>query len=137
MSRVERIRIIVVFPAPLGPRTPKISPCSTSTLTPSSATTGELFVLNSLRSSSTSIEYLMSDFKHGIPWVFLSLPVPTSINSFVELLGNPLRPNLFGPGRMEGKAGYKGEALRFLKKARAGVGDVLEVKAGWGTVTGT
>jgi glutamyl-tRNA(Gln) amidotransferase subunit D len=38
---------------------------------------------------------------------------------------------------MEGQAGYQGEALRFLKKAKAGVGDVLEVKTKWGTVAGT
>ena len=38
---------------------------------------------------------------------------------------------------MQGQAGYQGEALRFLRKANAGVGDVLEVKTKWGTVTGT
>ncbi|MCL5672560.1 MAG: Glu-tRNA(Gln) amidotransferase subunit GatD [Nitrososphaerota archaeon] len=34
-------------------------------------------------------------------------------------------------------SGYKGAALRFLEKAGAAVGDVLEVRATWGTVTGT
>lgn len=34
-------------------------------------------------------------------------------------------------------SGYKGKALRFLEKTGASIGDVLEVKASWGTVTGT
>ena len=34
-------------------------------------------------------------------------------------------------------SGYRGDALRFLKKAGATIGDVLEVKTSWGTVTGT
>jgi len=38
---------------------------------------------------------------------------------------------------MADPVGYKGKALEFLKKAGAGVGDVLEAKTDWGTVTGT
>jgi len=38
---------------------------------------------------------------------------------------------------MEDLAGYKGSALEFLKKSKAKVGDVLEVKTRWGLVTGT
>jgi glutamyl-tRNA(Gln) amidotransferase subunit D len=38
---------------------------------------------------------------------------------------------------MEDLPGYKGGALRFLQKAGARVGDVLEVKTHWGTVHGT
>ncbi|HUK79688.1 MAG TPA: asparaginase domain-containing protein, partial [Nitrososphaerales archaeon] len=34
-------------------------------------------------------------------------------------------------------SGYRGNALRFLKDAGASVGDVLEVRTTWGTVTGT
>jgi len=34
-------------------------------------------------------------------------------------------------------SGYRGDALRFLKGAGASVGDVLEVRTQWGTVTGT
>ncbi|MDG6986067.1 MAG: Glu-tRNA(Gln) amidotransferase subunit GatD [Nitrososphaerota archaeon] len=34
-------------------------------------------------------------------------------------------------------SGYRGTALRFLKGASASVGDVLEVRTSWGTVTGT
>ncbi len=34
-------------------------------------------------------------------------------------------------------SGYKGDALRFLRKAGASVGDVLEVQTQWGVVTGT
>jgi glutamyl-tRNA(Gln) amidotransferase subunit D len=34
-------------------------------------------------------------------------------------------------------AGYKGDALRFLQKTRAAIGDVLEVKTKWGSVKGT
>ncbi|MGP8124276.1 MAG: asparaginase domain-containing protein, partial [Nitrososphaerales archaeon] len=34
-------------------------------------------------------------------------------------------------------AGYRGRALEFLTRAKAGIGDVLEVKTDWGTVTGT
>ena len=34
-------------------------------------------------------------------------------------------------------SGYKGAALRFLEKTGAAVGDVLEVRTSWGTVTGT
>jgi glutamyl-tRNA(Gln) amidotransferase subunit D len=34
-------------------------------------------------------------------------------------------------------AGYGGRALRFLLKAKAGIGDVLEVKTTWGLVSGT
>ncbi|HME19538.1 MAG TPA: Glu-tRNA(Gln) amidotransferase subunit GatD [Nitrososphaerales archaeon] len=38
---------------------------------------------------------------------------------------------------MEDLAGYRGAGLDFLKKAKAKVGDVLEVKTQWGPVTGT
>jgi glutamyl-tRNA(Gln) amidotransferase subunit D len=38
---------------------------------------------------------------------------------------------------MEELAGYRGSALAFLKRAKAAIGDVLEVSTGWGTVTGT
>ena len=38
---------------------------------------------------------------------------------------------------MEELPGYKGESLRFLRKAGAVVGDVLEVKTRWGSLTGT
>ena len=44
------------------------------------------------------------------------------------------------PGRltpMEELAGYRGAAHKFLKDADASIGDVLEVKTSWGTVTGT
>jgi len=34
-------------------------------------------------------------------------------------------------------SGYRGEALRFLRGAGAAIGDVLEVRTPWGTVTGT
>jgi glutamyl-tRNA(Gln) amidotransferase subunit D len=34
-------------------------------------------------------------------------------------------------------AGYRGRALDFLTKAKASIGDVLEAKTEWGTVTGT
>ena len=37
---------------------------------------------------------------------------------------------------MEELAGYKGSALQFLRKAKAEVGDVLEVQTSWGNVTG-
>ena len=38
---------------------------------------------------------------------------------------------------MRDLAGYRGSALRFLKAAKAGIGDVLEVSTDWGRVTGT
>ncbi|MBI3858826.1 MAG: Glu-tRNA(Gln) amidotransferase subunit GatD [Thaumarchaeota archaeon] len=38
---------------------------------------------------------------------------------------------------MKDLAGYRGRTLEFLRRASAGVGDVLEVKTDWGTVTGT
>jgi glutamyl-tRNA(Gln) amidotransferase subunit D len=38
---------------------------------------------------------------------------------------------------MEDLAGYRGSALEFLRKAKASIGDVLEVKTEWGSVTGT
>jgi len=38
---------------------------------------------------------------------------------------------------MEDLPGYKGESLRFLRRAGAVVGDVLEVKTRWGSITGT
>ncbi len=38
---------------------------------------------------------------------------------------------------MDELAGYKGSALEFLKRAKARIGDVVEVKTEWGTVTGT
>ncbi len=38
---------------------------------------------------------------------------------------------------MEDLAGYKGGSLNFLKKARASIGDVLEVETSWGVVSGT
>ncbi|MGD0146941.1 MAG: hypothetical protein ABSB53_08880 [Nitrososphaerales archaeon] len=34
-------------------------------------------------------------------------------------------------------AGYRGKALEFLTRAKASIGDVLEAKTEWGTVTGT
>lgn len=34
-------------------------------------------------------------------------------------------------------AGYRGKALEFLRKAKAGIGDVIEVRTEWGVVTGT
>ncbi|MGD0476562.1 MAG: Glu-tRNA(Gln) amidotransferase subunit GatD [Nitrososphaerales archaeon] len=34
-------------------------------------------------------------------------------------------------------AGYRGRALEFLNRAKASIGDVLEAKTEWGTVTGT
>jgi len=34
-------------------------------------------------------------------------------------------------------AGYSGEALEFLRKAKAGIGDVIEVRTKWGTMSGT
>ena len=34
-------------------------------------------------------------------------------------------------------SGYRGEALRLLRGAGASIGDVLELRTGWGTVTGT
>jgi glutamyl-tRNA(Gln) amidotransferase subunit D len=34
-------------------------------------------------------------------------------------------------------AGYRGRALEFLTQAKASIGDVLELKTEWGTVTGT
>ncbi len=38
---------------------------------------------------------------------------------------------------MEDLPGYKGDSLRFLRKAGASVGDVLEVRTEWGSVSGT
>jgi len=38
---------------------------------------------------------------------------------------------------MEDLAGYAGEALEFLKRAGAKIGDVVEVKTDWGSITGT
>ena len=38
---------------------------------------------------------------------------------------------------MEDLPGYKGAALRLLKGAGASIGDVLELRTGWGAVTGT
>ena len=38
---------------------------------------------------------------------------------------------------MEDLPGYKGDSLRFLRRAGASVGDVIEVKTSWGTVSGT
>jgi glutamyl-tRNA(Gln) amidotransferase subunit D len=34
-------------------------------------------------------------------------------------------------------SGYRGDALKFLKKADASIGDVLEITTAWGAVTGT
>jgi len=34
-------------------------------------------------------------------------------------------------------AGYRGKALEFLTRAKASIGDVLEARTEWGTVTGT
>lgn len=34
-------------------------------------------------------------------------------------------------------AGYEGDALKFLRRAKAGIGDVLEVSTDWGSITGT
>ena len=48
-----------------------------------------------------------------------------------------LRPNLHGSRSMGDLSGYGGDALRFLRSAGASIGDVLEVKTSWGSVTGT
>src|SRR3989449_8294966 len=53
-SRVESILIMVVLPAPFGPRTPKTSPSLTFRSTRSRASTLPSLPLNSLRKSSTS-----------------------------------------------------------------------------------
>ena len=50
-SRVVSMRSVVVFPAPLGPRKPKISPRSTSMLTPRTASTVCFLAWNVLRRS--------------------------------------------------------------------------------------
>jgi len=50
---------------------------------------------------------------------------------------NPLRRNWGASNPMEDLSGYKGDALQFLRKAGASVGDVLEVQTKWGVVTGT
>ncbi len=52
-------------------------------------------------------------------------------------MNNPLRPNWNGSLCMGELSGYKGGALRFLKDSGAAVGDILEVEASWGVVTGT
>lgn len=38
---------------------------------------------------------------------------------------------------MDELSGYRGEALEFLRRAGAGIGDILEVATSWGKVTGT
>src|SRR3989475_12642734 len=53
-SKVESILIMVVLPAPFGPRTPKTSPSLTFRSTPSRASTLPPLPLNSLRKPSTS-----------------------------------------------------------------------------------
>ncbi len=50
---------------------------------------------------------------------------------------NPLRLKPVGTLSMEDLPGYKGDSLRFLRKAGASVGDVIEVKTEWGSVSGT
>ena len=45
------MRSVVVFPAPFGPRKPKISPCCTSMLTPRTASIGPPFAGKLFRSS--------------------------------------------------------------------------------------
>lgn len=39
--------------------------------------------------------------------------------------------------RMGELSGYRGDALKFLKDAGASIGDVVELRTGWGTVAGT
>ena len=51
--------------------------------------------------------------------------------------GNRLRPQSLRTDRMPELAGYRGKALEFLTRAKASIGDVLEAKTEWGTVTGT
>ncbi len=62
---------------------------------------------------------------------------PRRIDRFGETPDNPLRPRGVGTLRMEDLPGYKGDSLRFLRKAGASVGDVLEVKTAWGSMSGT
>ena len=49
----------------------------------------------------------------------------------------PLRPNRKRSVRMGDLSGYRGDALRFLKAAKAAIGDVLAVETAWGEVSGT
>src|SRR5215471_9513558 len=51
--------------------------------------------------------------------------------------GNPLRPKLVSSNQMQDPAGYKGEALRFLNRAKAEVGDVLQIETDSGNLQGT
>ena len=55
LSSVASIRSVVVLPAPLGPRKPKISPASTVRSTPRTASTVDLRALKVRRRSSVSI----------------------------------------------------------------------------------
>src|SRR5688572_10091263 len=54
LCRVPRMRIVVVLPAPLGPRKPKISHFSTSKLTSLTAWVPSRYVLRRLRTSMTA-----------------------------------------------------------------------------------
>lgn len=38
---------------------------------------------------------------------------------------------------MDELAGYRGESLTFLRRAKAAIGDILEVETSWGSITGT
>ena len=51
--------------------------------------------------------------------------------------GNRLRPQRLWTDCMPELSGYRGRALDFLTRAKASIGDVLEARTEWGTVSGT
>src|SRR5262245_3387702 len=113
LSDVERMRSVVVFPAPLGPRIPKISPVRQENETPSTARTGPFFFvpLNTFTSSRTSIGTAPADCGTGAS--FMSDPPFESLGAIEHVLAVRHSPR---PEPCE-EHRYAGEDERRLKPA--------------------
>ena len=67
--------IVVVFPAPFGPISPKISPCSTTNDTSSTATVGPYVLRNRLTWMTGSMQCVRGSLAvRAAPRVYISAP---------------------------------------------------------------
>src|ERR1700730_10487496 len=71
--RPQSMRRVVVFPAPLAPRKPKISPRATSKLTPSTAVTTPYFLTRCLASTTAEGPGAVEDIVCSLPPVAVQL----------------------------------------------------------------
>src|SRR5258708_3242354 len=87
VSRPQRIRIVVDFPAPLGPRNPKISPRFTVSVTWSTATKSPKRLTRSLRTRA-------EPFEAGSRWEIRTSLRNRSDEDVFERRNNQFEPNI-------------------------------------------